>query len=116
MTFKQIVKIIEAAAVAAALVFVIMLFANEGSGGGTSTPVSPGAALYQAKCQSCHGVDGSGGLGPALAGVVTKNYPNIEDQIAFVAAGKGTMPGFEGELTEDELLAVVEYTRTELGG
>lgn len=114
MSFKQIVKIVEAAALAATFVFVVMLFANDG-GGGTSAPASTGAALYEAKCQSCHGAEGGGGLGPSLADV-TKDYPDIEDQIAFVAAGDGTMPGFEGELTEDELNAVVQYTRTELGG
>jgi mono/diheme cytochrome c family protein len=51
--------------------------------------------------------------------VVTKDYPDIEDQIAFVAEGQGAMPAFgpgsSRELTEEELRAVVEYTR-ELGG
>ena len=119
MTFKQVVKAVEAAAVAAALVFVIMLFANKVDGGSGGT-ASVGAKVYTSSCAGCHGADGGGALGPKLAGVVTKDFPDIEDQIAFVAEGKGAMPAFgpgsAKDLSEEELRAVVEYTRTELGG
>lgn len=115
MTFKQVVKVVEAAALAAALVFVIMLFANDGGGGGGGAPTSVGAELFTTNCASCHGADGGGGLGPKLAGEVTKNFPDIEEQIAFVAEGKGTMPAFGGDLSEEQLRQVVEYTRTGLG-
>jgi mono/diheme cytochrome c family protein len=107
MTFKQVVKVVEAAALVAALVFVIMLFANEGGG-----EASPGAAIFSNSCASCHGADGGGGLGPKLADAVEKDFPDIEEQIAFVGAGEGTMPAFEGELTPEEIRQVVEYTRS----
>jgi mono/diheme cytochrome c family protein len=108
MDFKKVVNWVEAAALAAAAIFVIMLFANQGGGGATSK----GAQLFAANCASCHGADGSGGLGPRLAGRVTKDFPGIDKQIAFVKAGKGAMPSFEGDLSDEEIRLVVEYTRT----
>jgi mono/diheme cytochrome c family protein len=114
MPLKQVVKVAEAVAVLAALVFVVMLFANDGGtdSGGTG---SVGQQLFTTNCAGCHGADGGGGLGPKLAGEVTKDFPDIEDQIAFVSAGKGTMPSFGGDLSDEQLRAVVEYTRS-LGG
>lgn len=106
MLFKRFVMAVEALALVAAIVFVVMLFGNES--GGT---LSPGAAIYDANCASCHGGDGGGGLGPALAGQVEKGFPDIEDQIAFVEEGEGTMPGFAGALSDGEIRQVVEYTR-----
>jgi len=107
MPMKLVVKVVETAAIIAALVFVIMLFANE-----TGGEESPGAAIYSNSCASCHGVDGSGGLGPALAGEVTANFPDVADQITFVSEGLGIMPGFGDQLSDDELRQVVEYTRS----
>ncbi len=114
MTFKQIVRGIEALALVAALVFVVLLFANDG-GGGEAAPASGGAQLYSANCAGCHGVDGGGGLGPALAGEVTTAFPDIEDQITLVSEGRGSMPAFGGDLSEEQLRQLVEYTRTDLG-
>ena len=49
-----------------------------------------GAEIYAAACASCHGPDGSGGLGPALAGndalAVTAHVT------AVITEGQGTMP------------------------
>src|SRR5713101_8885625 len=103
MSLKKIVNWVEAAALAAATVFVIMLFANQG--GGAS---SPGAQLFSANCASCHGADGGGGIGPRLAGKVTKDFPDIKKQIAFVKRGKGSMPSFAGDLTDEQIRLVVE--------
>jgi len=107
MLFKRLVMAVEALALVAALVFVVMLLGNES--GGT---LSPGAAIYDGNCASCHGGDGGGGLGPALAGQVQKSFPDVEDQITFVEEGEGTMPAFAGRLTDDEIRQVVEYTRS----
>jgi mono/diheme cytochrome c family protein len=114
MELKRIVNGVEVLAAIAALVFVVMLFANEPGDGGAATS-SPGGQIYEANCASCHGADGSGGIGPKLAGEVADAFPDIEDQIALVTDGRGSMPSFDGRLTEDEIRQVVEYTRTELG-
>lgn len=72
------------------------------------------------------GQPGAGAYGrPLSAASLTEQFPNIEDQIGFVTRGAeqdvpyGTrglgnygMPGFGTFLTEDEIRAIVEYTRT----
>ena len=116
MDFKAIVRAVQVAALVATGVFVVMLFAG-GSGGGGGEASSPGAQIYEASCARCHGADGAGGVGPALANIVAKKYPDIEDEIGVVAGGIGTsMPAFGRDLTEAQIRQVVEYTRTELGG
>lgn len=127
--FKRIVTAIEVVALLAAGVVVILLFvANPDAGtsastsGGNDAAYSPetgslpdGTAIFAARCAGCHGSDGSGSSAPRLAGSVTEEYPDIEDEIAVVAKGRGGMPAFGGSLDEAEIRAVVEYTRTGLG-
>lgn len=90
--------------------------------GGASTPATPtdpvlarGQTIYNQKCASCHGPGGNGGMGPKLAGVVENRYPNIEDQMAVIRDGRGSMPGFGGSsssaLSEDDVRAVARYER-----
>jgi mono/diheme cytochrome c family protein len=90
-----------------------------------------------AGCQNCHGPAGEGGVGPKLAaGEVVKTFPTEQDQIDFVTKGSapikgqpygdpnreggqhvantGGMPTFGGQLTAEEIKAVVEFERTGL--
>jgi mono/diheme cytochrome c family protein len=90
-----------------------------------------------AGCQNCHGAQGQGGVGPQLAGgEVSKTFPNEQDQIDFVTKGSATlkgqpygdpareggqhiaksggMPTFGGQLTAEEIKAVVEFERSGL--
>lgn len=113
MTLKRIVAGVEIAAALGALVFVIMLFANEPGGGSASA--SPGARIFSANCATCHGANGEGALGPQLAGRIAKLLPNVADEIQIVTNGKGAMPSWKGDLTSEQIRQVVEYTRTELG-
>jgi mono/diheme cytochrome c family protein len=39
---------------------------------------------------------------------------SVADQTAVVDGGRGRMPGFASSLTEAEIAAVVDYTRTQL--
>ena len=72
------------------------------------------AANYKAKCQMCHGPDGKG----SAAGVKMGAKPFSElksseaEQIKATKEGKGKMPKFEGKLTDDEIKALVAYTKT----
>jgi mono/diheme cytochrome c family protein len=92
------------------------------SSGGPPTPSDPvlaqGQQVYGARCASCHGVAGGGGIAPALAGRMTERFPNIDDQIALVTNGvQGTsMRAFGDVLSEAEIEAVVRYTRESLTG
>ncbi|MGE4234065.1 MAG: c-type cytochrome [Bacteriovoracia bacterium] len=74
--------------------------------------LSSGKAVYQAKCVSCHGAQGEGGIGPNLtdeywihsdgkpAGLANTIYNGVLD--------KG-MPAWGAMLTEEELYTVLAY-------
>jgi cytochrome c551 len=117
---KATVKVVEFFAAAAALAFVVLLFVNDpgkpssaASYTGTNGQVD-GAAVYSGTCARCHGADAKGGsVAPPLAdGAVVKDFLNVDDQIAVVTNGRGGMPAFGGQLSADEIRAVVEYTRS----
>lgn len=120
---RRFVSWFEMAAVLAVVVFVGMLFLNSP----TPPPGTPaavveaaggvdGGALYGKRCAGCHGGDGSGGIGPRLAGTMVAKFPDPADQISVVTNGRRDMPSFESSLTEEEIAAIVEYTRAVLGG
>jgi len=89
------------------------------SGDDSEVPAAPpdnpqlvaGEKVWAANCTSCHGKDGGGISGPALNNDVAKRYPDVEDQIRVVTDGKGSMPSFGRKLSEEEIQAVVAYTR-----
>jgi mono/diheme cytochrome c family protein len=95
------------------------LFAACGGGGAPATPSDPvlaqGQQIYTRNCASCHGQGGNGGMGPKLAGVVAKVYPNIADQEAVISNGRGSMPAWKGKLSADDITAVARYEREVLG-
>jgi mono/diheme cytochrome c family protein len=121
---RRVSYVVEGLVAVAMVVFVVLLFANDPE----QPPAAPaaavdaaggvdGAAVFGDNCAGCHGGDGSGGLGPRLAGgrVVTV-YPDPADQIAVVTDGRGQMPAWRDRLSEEEIAAVVDYTRTVLAG
>lgn len=80
---------------------------------------SSGEAVYKAKCQSCHGAQGTPNPGIAKAmGVKPASDPAVKAEseaqmIAITANGKGKkMPAFKGKLTDPEIKASVAYFRT----
>ena len=109
-------------------------FAAPKASGGPRT----GAQIFaSAGCGGCHGATGGGGVGPKLSGGEAKlTFPNEEDHIAWVTNGSapskgksygdpnrpggprppasGGMPAFGGQLSPDEIKAVVEYERDQL--
>lgn len=117
---KRVVTVVQVGALLCALVFVVMLFANEpsksvpaASANATGTTVVKGAEVFSNRCSSCHGSDGGGSLGPQLSkGRVVERFPNIEDQIKVITDGRGGMPGFGSRLSEEEIRAVAEYERS----
>lgn len=115
---KKVVSFTEVLAALVAVSFVLLLFVNEPQ----KAPPIPkkgtedaGATIFATRCASCHGADGGGGFGPALAGVVVQRFPNEADQIAVVTNGRGSMPSFGDSLTPEQVKAVADYTRTGLG-
>jgi len=77
-----------------------------------------GADTYTAKCQMCHGADGTGAT---PAGKAMKAIPFTDPQILnksdadLIAAtknGKGKMPAYTGKLSDGDIKAVVTYIHT----
>lgn len=115
--------------------------AFEGRGGGGAEAaafLAIGQEVYGAgaQCGSCHGSNGQGGTGPAMSGgAVLETWPSCEDHVAWIALGsngwsvdfgstygaqsvpvQGGMPGFSGDLTDEEIRAVAAFERIRFGG
>jgi quinoprotein glucose dehydrogenase len=71
-------------------------------------PASPGRALYEERCQACHGVNGAGAESgpPALAGV--KSRLGFASFRQVVLAGRAEMPAFP-DLDNTSLNALLAY-------
>jgi len=71
-----------------------------------------GRELFSGQCARCHGGDGAGGRGPRLAqGRAAELYPDVAEQIAVVREGRNSMPSFGAVFSDQEIEAVVRYTR-----
>lgn len=71
--------------------------------------VDQGLKVYENNCLSCHGAEGAGG----------HNGPNLEQTgmsdealIEQIKNGSSNMPGFDNQLSEEEINAVVEYMKS----
>ena len=79
---------------------------------------SSGEATYKAKCQSCHGAEGTPNPGIAKAmGVKPASDPSVKSlseaqMIAVTTDGKGKMPAYKGKLTDADIKDSVDYFRT----
>jgi mono/diheme cytochrome c family protein len=84
----------------------------------TAFAQSSGADIYKAKCQSCHGAEGTPNPGIAkMMGVKPVSDPSVKSlsegqMIADTANGKGKMTAFKGKLTDAEIKASVDYFRS----
>ena len=76
---------------------------------------SAGADTYKAKCQMCHGPDGTASTptGKAMKVPSFKDSKASEaDMIATTKDGKGKMPAYGGKLSDAQIKDVVSYIRT----
>ena len=68
------------------------------------------------RCVGCHGVTGSGIVGPDIRpGEVLEKYASAKAMEAVVREGIGEMPEFDSKLTDAEVASVVAYVRGGLG-
>jgi cytochrome c oxidase cbb3-type subunit 3 len=80
----------------------------------TPTDLKEGKRLYEAECGSCHGVDGSGGMGPSIRGSAQSR--GDEGLFSVIRNGiPGTGMGPVSSLNDKRAWQVVAYIRT-LGG
>jgi mono/diheme cytochrome c family protein len=72
-----------------------------------------GSEIYASKCAICHGEEGEGGLGPALQNNDFTAEQTDQELSDFIFAGRtdSAMPGFESQLNDNEVNALVEFLR-----
>jgi len=70
-----------------------------------------GQEIYSANCAKCHGDDGKLGLTGATD--LSASTLDVNAKVEIVKNGKdGTMPGFAGTLSDEQIGAVVGYVET----
>jgi mono/diheme cytochrome c family protein len=80
-------------------------------------PVSAqvGASVYAKNCAACHGADGAGGIGPALAGNPHVNIDNANVMLTMILQGRNLMPSWRGQLAAGDIAAVATFIRSSWG-
>lgn len=77
-----------------------------------------GAALFKAKCATCHGADGSGqtAMGKTMKvrdlGSAEVQKQTDKELYAWTAEGKGKMPAYKSKLSAEEINALVAHMRS----
>jgi mono/diheme cytochrome c family protein len=117
------------------LVLVAFLAACAGPPPSLGDPnLDAGREVFSDHCATCHGGNGQGGAGPALAGVLA-TFPACDDQIEWVTLGSvkwaeqngsnygaqskditAVMPEFGDSLSAEEIKQVVSFERFKFGG
>jgi cytochrome c oxidase subunit 2 len=73
-----------------------------------------GEETFAGACAKCHGVEGEGLIGPALAGnPVVEQRESLED---VVRNGRGQMPAVGQDWDDRQMDALFQYLGEELGG
>jgi cytochrome c oxidase cbb3-type subunit III len=76
-----------------------------------------GESTFKTHCQSCHGSDGGGLVGPNLVDYQWKNVQHVEDIIRVInqGAGNNAMPAWQQKLDPREITIVSAYVASRLG-
>jgi DNA-binding beta-propeller fold protein YncE/mono/diheme cytochrome c family protein len=82
-----------------------------------ATPSKEAEGLYKAKCQVCHGPDGTGSVAGKKMGAKEFHSPEVAKQsdaelFDAVKKGKGKMTAFAGKLTDDQIKDLIKYVRS----
>ena len=82
-----------------------------------STRADDSASVYKAKCETCHGADGSGHT-PAGGALKARDFasPEVKGETdaqltEILTNAKNKMPAFKGKLTDDQIKGLVAYIR-----
>ena len=113
---EQTKKLLAVTAIAGLFAFIFT-----SNGAGAPAAAADAAHTYKAKCASCHGADGGGataaGKAMKLRDLRSPEVQKLTDAelLAFIAKGKGKMPGYEKTLGAATCKALVAHMR-KLGG
>jgi cbb3-type cytochrome c oxidase subunit III len=80
-------------------------------------PVSAqvGASIYAKNCAACHGANGTGGIGPALAENPHVNIGDPTTMLTTIVQGRNLMPSWRGQLSAGDIASVATYVRSAWG-
>ncbi len=87
---------------------------------GMPASADPGERVFKTRCIICHGPSGHGdgvaskGLDPKPRNFHDKAYMSTKTDaqlLTTIHMGKGVMPAWKGQLSEDEMKAVLAYVR-----
>jgi cbb3-type cytochrome c oxidase subunit III len=85
---------------------------------GPAVSTAIGAAIFAAKCSTCHGASGGGGghgMFPALAHDALANAADPGPMLDRIAHGRSMMPAWKGQLSPGDIAAVATYVRSAWG-
>lgn len=82
---------------------------------GAPVSVQVGASIYAKNCAACHGANGAGGIGPALAGNPKVNIENPTTMLTTIVQGRNVMPSWRGQLAAGDIASVATYIRASWG-
>jgi len=80
-------------------------------GGSTATEAEKGKLVYEENCSQCHGAAGDLVEKAAFTDQALMAKLTQSDIVNFVDKGVGSMPGFGGLISEEDMYAVAAYTR-----
>jgi len=69
-----------------------------------------GKRIFEEKCATCHGNDGTAGI--ANAANLQTSKLDINSMVNTISNGRGGMPSFKNQLTEDEIEKLASYAQT----
>jgi glucose/arabinose dehydrogenase/mono/diheme cytochrome c family protein len=75
--------------------------------------IGQGQRIYNRSCGSCHGGQGGGGAGPVLSG--NRDLGDAAATVRQIVHGGGGMPGFGGQLSDEQIAAVASFIRNSWG-
>ncbi|MCZ7532833.1 MAG: cytochrome c [Acidimicrobiia bacterium] len=112
----------------------LLLLAACGGAEASDSPLRQGREVYGNICSACHGSNGQGGIGPALADVA-KTFPSCDEHVEWITLGSDqwkivhgdtygandspieqVMPGQGATLSAEQIKAVAAYERVFYGG
>lgn len=82
---------------------------------GPPVSVQVGASIFAQNCAACHGANGTGGVGPALAGNPHVNVADPTKMLTTILQGRNVMPSWRGQLSASDIAAVATYVRSSWG-
>lgn len=65
--------------------------------------------VYRGRCAQCHGADGGGGVGLNLQNIETRLTD--DEQRVVIENGRRRMPAFGSTLSDDDIDAVIRFSR-----